>query len=96
MFVLTYFLSLLRKSLILLIRFHSKIFPLQTIQISRVCVVGNCWQWENFTMGPNEQNQHCAELRQKVCKYKHLVLLLRCLPSLDSKPERFVTKKWKR
>ena len=24
-----------------------------------------CWQWANFTMGPNEQNQHFAELRQK-------------------------------
>ena len=26
-----------------------------------------CWQWANFTMGPNEQSQHLAELRQKVC-----------------------------
>ena len=65
-------------------------------QISRVCIVGNCWQWANFTIGPNEQNQHFAELRQKVCSYKHVVLLLRCLPSLDSKLERFVTKKWRR
>ena len=33
--------------------------------ISRVCTVGNCWQWANSTMGPNGQNQHFAELRQK-------------------------------
>ena len=24
-----------------------------------------CWQWKHFIMGPNEQNQHFAELRQK-------------------------------
>ena len=23
-----------------------------------------CWQWANFTMGPNEQSQHFSELRQ--------------------------------
>ena len=46
---------------------NRKICPLPSIQISRVCIVGNCWQWANFTMGPNEQNQHFAELRQKVC-----------------------------
>ena len=63
--------------------------------ISRACSVGNWWQWAKFTMGPNEQNQHFAELRQKVCQYKHVVLLLRCLPSLDSKLERFVTKREK-
>ena len=36
-------------------------------------------------MGSNEQNQHFAELRQKVCSYKHAVVLLRGLPSLDVK-----------
>ena len=35
--------------------------------ISRVCTVGNCWKSAKFTMGPYEQNQHFAELRQKVC-----------------------------
>ena len=32
-------------------------------------------------MGPNEQNQHFAELTQNV----HVVVLIRCLPSLDDK-----------
>ena len=27
--------------------------------------------WANFTMGPNEQNQHIAELRQKVFLYTY-------------------------
>ena len=45
-------------------------------------------------MGPNEQNQRFAELRQKVCLYKHVIVLQRGLPSLDGKLERFVTKKW--
>ena len=30
-----------------------------------------CWQWTNLTMGLNEQNEHFAELRQKVCLYIH-------------------------
>ena len=47
-------------------------------------------------MGPNEQNQHFAELRQKVCLYTHAVVFQRGLPSLDSRLERFVTKKWKK
>ena len=37
----------------------------------------HCCQWANFTMGPNEQNQHFAELRQKVCLNIHAVVLLR-------------------
>ena len=45
-------------------------------------------------MGPNEQNQHFAELRQKICLHIYVVVLLTCLPSLDGKLERFVTKKW--
>ena len=49
-------------------------------QISRV---RNCWQWVKFTMESNEQNQHFAELRQKVCLYIHVVVLQRGLPSLD-------------
>ena len=59
--------------------------------ISRVCIVGNCWQWVNFTMGTNEQNQHFLELRQKVCLYIHVVLVAhqRGLPSLHDKLERF-------
>ena len=31
-----------------------------------------------------------------VCLYIHVVVLLRYLPSLDGKFERFVTKKWKK
>ena len=41
-------------------------------------------------MGPNGQNQHFAELRQKVCLYIHTVVLLRGLPSLEGKNELFV------
>ena len=47
-------------------------------------------------MGPNEQNQQFAELRQNVCLYIHVLVLQRGLPSLDGKLERFVTKKWKK
>ena len=43
-------------------------------------------------MGLNEQNQHFAELRQKVCLYIHVLVLQRGLPSLDGKLERFVEK----
>ena len=43
-------------------------------------------------MGPNEQNQHFAQLRQKNCLYIDVIVLLTCLPSLDGKLERFVTK----
>ena len=54
-----------------------------------------CWQWENFTIGHNGQNQHFAELRQKVCSSIHDLVLQSGLPSLDGKLERFVTKKMK-
>ena len=49
-------------------------------------------------MGPSEQNQHSAELRQKlkVCLYIHISVLQRGLPRLDGKLKRFVTKKWKK
>ena len=47
-------------------------------------------------MEPNEQNQHFVKLKQKVCLYIHVVVLLTCLPSLDGKLERFVTKEWKK
>ena len=47
-------------------------------------------------MEPNEQNQHFAELRQKVCLYMHALVLQRGLQSLDGKLELFVTKKWKK
>ena len=46
----------------------------------------------NFTMGPNEQNQHFEELRQKVFLYILDLVLLRCLPSLDVIHKLFVTK----
>ena len=59
-----------------------------------VCTVVNCLQWANFTMGPNEQNQHFAELRQKkACLYIQAVALQRGLPGLEGKNERFVGEK---
>ena len=46
-------------------------------------------------MGPNGQNQHFAELRQKVFSSIQDLVLQRDLPILDGKLERFVTKKMK-
>ena len=43
----------------------------------------------------NEQNHYFAELRQKVCLYIHVVVLQRCLQSLDDRLKRFVTKNGK-
>ena len=102
-YVQTYFLSQLRKMLILLISSYCKMCTLPTLR-SRMFVCceqykharSYCWQWTHFTMGPNEQNQHFAELRQKNCLYIHVVVLLTCLPSLDGKLERFVPKKWQK
>ena len=56
-------------------------------------IVGNgqILQWDL-----NGQNQHFAELRQKVCLYIHTEVLLRGLPSLDGKNELFVGKKRKK
>ena len=76
-YVQTYFLSQHRKMLILLISSCCKMCTLLTIR-SRVFVCCEqyeharlyCWQWAHFTIGPNEQNQHFAKLRQKyVCTY---------------------------
>ena len=53
-------------------------------------------QWANFTMGPNEENQHFTELRQKVGIYTQKIVLLRGLASLDDKHKLFVTKKRKK
>ena len=102
-YVQTYFLSQLHKMLILLI---SSYCEMRTLPILRPRVFFCCeqykharlyyWQWTHFTMGPNEQNQHFAELRQKICLYIHVVVLLTCLPSLDGKSEHFVTKKWQK
>ena len=44
-------------------------------------------------MGPNEPNQHFAELRQKVCIYIHVVVLLQ---GLDGINKLFVGKKRKK
>ena len=55
-----------------------------------------CWHWANFTMEPNGQNQHFTEVRQKVCSSIHYLVHQRGLPSLNSKLERFVTKKMKK
>ena len=94
--VQTYISSQLRKMLILLNRSHCKIYPLPTIPNSTNMRDCHCWQWADFTMGPNEQNQHFAELRQKVCLYTHAVVLLRGLPSLEGKNNLFVGKKRKK
>ena len=61
--------------------------------ILRVCTVGNYWKWANFTIGANEQSQHFAELRQKVCLYIHAVVVLRGLPSLEGKNDLFCGKR---
>ena len=47
-------------------------------------------------MGPNGQNQHLAELGEKVCLYIHSVVLLRGLLSLEGKNELFLGKKRKK
>ena len=47
-------------------------------------------------MGPNEQNQHLTELRQKAGIYVQKLMLQRDLPSLDGKHNLFVTKKEKK
>ena len=47
-------------------------------------------------MEPNGQNQHFAELRQKLCSSIHYVVHQRGLRSLNSKLEGFVTKKMKK
>ena len=96
-YVQTYFLPQLLQMLILLISSYCKMCTLPILQ-SRVFVCceqykharSYCWQWTHFTMGPNEQNQ------QKICLYIHVVVLLTCLPSLDGKLERFVTKMWQK
>ena len=54
----------------------------------RIVGNGHILQW-----GPNEQNQHFAELSQKICLHIYVVVLLTCLPSLDGKLKRCVTKK---
>ena len=102
-YVQTYFLSQVRKMLILLISSYCKMCTLPTLR-SRVFVCceqykharSYCWLWTRLTMGPNEQNQHFAELRQKICLHIYVVVLLTCLPSLDGKLQRFVTKKWQK
>ena len=100
MFVLTYFLSQLRKMLILLIRSHCKICPLPTIRSCVFVLFATdklarlyCRQCAYFTTGTNEQNQHFAVLRQKLNFYIHVVVLQSGLASLDGKLVRFVTKK---
>ena len=55
--------------------------------ISRVCTVGNGWQWTNSTMGTNEQNQHFAEFRRKVCLYIHALVFLRRLANVEGRKE---------
>ena len=72
MYVQTYFLSQLRKMLILLISSYCKMCTLPTLR-SRVSVCceqykharSYCWQWTHFTMGPNEQNQQLCGVETK-------------------------------
>ena len=79
--------------LILLIKSHCKFYPLPTIANSTNTRDCHCCQWAIFAMGPNEQNQHFVELRQKVCLYIHTLVLLRGLSSLEGKNKLFVEKK---
>ena len=79
--------------LILVIRSHCKVCPLPTIPISRNCTVANCSQCSNFTMRPDEQNQHFVELRRRVCLYIHALVFLRVLPSLEGKNSIFLWEK---
>ena len=81
-YVQTYFLSQLCKMLTLLISSYCKMCTLLKIQYC----VSVCYKQYKHARS-NEQNQHFAELRQKVCVYMyiHVVLLLTCLPSLDGK-----------
>ena len=51
--------------LILFSRSHCKICPLPSMTISCVFIVSNCWEWANFTQGPNEKNQHFIGLETK-------------------------------
>ena len=60
--------------------------------ISRVSTVANCWQWANFTMGPNGQ-YHFGELRQKVCLYIHAVVLLKRSAKFGRQKQTFCAKK---
>ena len=57
--------------------------------ISRVSTVPNCWQWANFTMGPNGQNPHFAELRQNICLFISAGVLLRDFPRVEGNKETF-------
>ena len=54
-------------------------------------IVGNAkiLQWDLMS-----EINICMEFRQKVCVYIHALVLLRDLPSLDGKLERFSHKKW--
>ena len=105
MYVQTYFLFQLRKMVILLISSYCKMCTLPTLR-SRVCLLRTIQTREivllaiamdtfyNGQMSKNEQNQHFAELRQKICLHIYVVVLLTCLPSLDGILKRFVTKEW--
>ena len=59
--------------------------PLLTIANSMNTRDRHCWQWANFTMGPNEQNQHFAGLRQNLFLCIHALVLLRGLPIWKAK-----------
>ena len=68
-----------------------------TIQTREIVIVGNGQILPgDFRMGPNEQNQHFAELRQKVCLYTDATVLPRDLASLETKKKLFMRKKRKK
>ena len=53
-----------------------------------------CWQWTHFTMGTQwAKSTFLRSWDKKICLHIYVVVLLTCLPSLDGKRERFVTKK---
>ena len=58
--------------------------------------ISYCWQGAHFTFGPNEQNQHVAELSQQVCLNIQVLVRQRGLPSLDGKLRRFITEQRKK
>ena len=74
-------------------RSHCKICPLPTIANKINTRDLYCWQSAYFTMGPNEQNKHFAELRQKVCLYIHIVVLLKMFAKFGLQTRTFCHKK---
>ena len=78
---------------------HRKFIVYQEVAGKFICMLNKYVKYIEsayFTMGPNDQNQHFAELRQKSCVYINALVLLRGLPSSEDKNELFVGKKRKK